>query len=158
MAGELWVDYKAVKASVTIDQVLGRYGLIESFKRQGDRLTGKCPVHKGTNPRQFSVDLKKGAWKCFSGQCGKSGNVIDLVAAIEGVEFREAALMLQEWFGVTPREDSKMTKKEWREYTKARQAEEASDRELVSGAVYRPVAHVGVHPVCTRAPVGLGGR
>jgi DNA primase len=99
---ETWVDYKAVKAAVTIDMVLQRYGVLDDFKRQGDRLTGTCPVHKGTNARQFSADLKKGAWKCFSGQCGKGGNVIDLVAAIEQIEFREAAAKLQEWFGIKP--------------------------------------------------------
>jgi DNA primase len=103
MAGELWVDYKAIKAAVTIEMVLGRYGLLEQFTRKGDRISGKCPVHKGSNTRQFSADVKKGAWKCFSGHCGKSGNVIDLVAAIEGVEFREAALLMQVWFGITPR-------------------------------------------------------
>jgi DNA primase len=103
MAGETWADFKAVKAAVTIEQVLSRYGILDQFTRKGDRLLGKCPVHKGSNARQFSADVTKGAWKCFSGHCGKSGNVIDLVAAIENVAFRDAALLLQGWFGITPR-------------------------------------------------------
>ncbi len=106
MASNVFVDYKAVKAAVSIEMVLERYGISDKLTRKGDRLTGPCPVHKGSNSRQFSADVKKGAWKCFSGNCTdagkKGGNVIDLVAAIEGVEFREAARKLQEWFSVTP--------------------------------------------------------
>lgn len=106
MASGVFVDYKAVKAAVSIEQVLSRYGLLERCTRKGDRLAGPCPVHKGSNTKAFSADVRKGAWKCFSGKCTdagkKGGNVIDLVAAIEGVEFREAAAKLQEWFSVTP--------------------------------------------------------
>lgn len=102
MAGELWVDFKAVKAHVGIKDVLAHYGLLDKFKVAGDRLTGPCPIHKGTSDKSFSVSVSKNAFKCFSGKCGKSGNQIDLVAAIEGVAFRDAALLLQGWFGITP--------------------------------------------------------
>lgn len=107
MAGELWVDFKAVKAEVTIEAVLKRYGILEKFERKGDRLIGPCPIHKGTNKKQFSASVSTGGWKCFSGHCGKGGNVIDLVAAVEGVPFRDAALLLQGWFGITPRRSAK---------------------------------------------------
>jgi DNA primase len=98
----LWVDYKAVKEKVSIEAVLRHYRLLENFNRKGDQLAGPCPVHKGSNKRQFSVNVSKGAWKCFSGHCGKSGNVIDLVAAVENVPFRDAAIMLQDWFRIEP--------------------------------------------------------
>jgi DNA primase len=102
MPGSTWADFKKVKASVTIEAVLKRYGLLEGFDRKGDRLSGPCPVHKGSNRKQFSVSVAKGAWKCFSGHCGKQGNVIDLVAAIENVPFRDAAVLMQGWFGIEP--------------------------------------------------------
>jgi DNA primase len=102
MPGSTWADFKAVKAAVSIEAVLTRYGFLEKFDRKGNRLAGPCPIHKGSNKRQFSVSLEKGAWKCFSGHCGKAGNVIDLVAAIENVPFRDAALLLQSWFGIEP--------------------------------------------------------
>lgn len=102
MPGSTWADFKKVKTSVTIEAVLQRYGLLEKFERKGDRLSGPCPIHKGSNKKQFSVSISKGAWKCFSGHCSKSGNVIDLVAAVENVPFRTAAIMLQGWFGIEP--------------------------------------------------------
>ena len=43
------------------------------------------------------MNFKKGAWRCF-GQCDTGGNAIDLVAAIEDVSFREAALLMVDWF------------------------------------------------------------
>ncbi len=106
MPSETWVDFKAVKAAVSMEMVLQRYGLLAKLTRKGDRLLGLCPIHhKGadqgeSNSQQFSVSLSKNAFKCFAGSCGKSGNQIDLVAALEGVPFREAAVKLVEWFGV----------------------------------------------------------
>ncbi len=106
MAGSLWVDFKQVKERVTIEMVLSRYRLLDKFDRKGDRLTGTCPIHKGTRKGQFSVTPSKNAFKCFSGDCGKSGNQIDLVAAIENVPFRHAALLMQGWFGIEPRPEA----------------------------------------------------
>lgn len=37
----------------------------------GEQRKGKCPFHKDESP-SFSVNTKKGSWKCFSG-CGKGG-------------------------------------------------------------------------------------
>ena len=97
-----WADYNEIKAKVSIEDVLGHYGLLEGFIRRGDQLSGCCPIHKGSRKGQFSVSTSKNAFKCFSGECGAKGNQIDLVAAMESVEFREAALLLQEWFGIEP--------------------------------------------------------
>ena len=54
-----FVDFKAVKAAVTIEQVLDHYGLLDRFKRGGDGLSGPCPIHKGSNPTQFRVSTAK---------------------------------------------------------------------------------------------------
>lgn len=90
-----WVDFKTVKQNVTIQQVLDRYE-INWLRKTGDNLRGKCPIHKGEGERTFHVSLAKNAFHCFS--CHAKGNVLDLVAALEKVSVREAALKLQEWF------------------------------------------------------------
>ncbi len=63
-----YVDFKTVKASVSMIQILSHYGLTELFKRTGDSLSGACPLHNGGNPTQFRVSISKNCWNCF-GQC-----------------------------------------------------------------------------------------
>ena len=92
-----WVVYAEVKKAVSIEQVLIYYGLLEGFTRRGEALEGPCPIHRGQNRRHFRVSLAKNAYNCF-GTCGDGGNVLDFVARFEGVEIREAALMLVRWF------------------------------------------------------------
>ena len=92
-----FVDFKAVKAAVTMLQVLEHYGLAEGFKRSGNSLSGQCPLHNGQNRTQFRVSLEKNCWNCF-GQCKSGGNVLDFVARKEGCSLREAALTLCDWF------------------------------------------------------------
>ncbi len=43
-----FVDFKAVKAAITMEQVLDHYGLMDRFKRSGDSLNGPCPIHERT--------------------------------------------------------------------------------------------------------------
>src|SRR5690349_252220 len=95
-----FVDYKAVKAAVSIVQILDRYGLTEKLRRANDSLTGSCPIHNGDNPTQFRVSISKNCWNCF-GKCKRGGNVIDFVSLKEGISFRQAALRIQEWFGLS---------------------------------------------------------
>ena len=98
-----YVDFKAVKAAVTMLQVLERYGLAESFKRTGNSLSGPCPLHHGENRTQFRVSLEKNCWNCF-GTCKGGGNVLDFVARQEGCSLREAALALCDWFELPTQE------------------------------------------------------
>jgi DNA primase len=93
-----WVDYKELKQRVKISDVLGHYGLTGKLTRKGENLVGACPIHKGTNATQFHVSLAKNNFNCF-GDCHGGGNVIDLVAKMEDVDIRQAALKLQAWFG-----------------------------------------------------------
>lgn len=92
-----FVDFKAVKAAVSLLQVLERYGLAEKFKRSGDSLSGPCPLHDGQNSTQFRASIGKNCWHCF-GRCNDGGNVLEFVARKESVSLREAALMLCDWF------------------------------------------------------------
>jgi DNA primase len=92
-----FVDFKQVKAGVSMLQILERYQLTATLKQNGDRLSGPCPIHKGKNPTAFRVSISKNCFNCF-GSCGRGGNVIDFVSLMEGVGFREAAILLQDWF------------------------------------------------------------
>ncbi|MEN9576477.1 MAG: hypothetical protein RL514_4332 [Verrucomicrobiota bacterium] len=99
MSKSQFVDFKAVKAAVTMEQVLSHYGLLEQMKRSGDSLSGPCPIHNGTNPTQFRVSVSKNCWNCFS-DCKCGGNVLDFVAKREDITVHAAALKLIEWFNL----------------------------------------------------------
>jgi DNA primase len=92
-----FIDFKAVKAAITMEQVLEHYGLLEQFKRSGDSLSGPCPIHKGTNPTQFRVSISKNIWNCFS-ECKCGGNVLDFIARMENRSVHTAALKAIDWF------------------------------------------------------------
>ena len=89
-----WVDFKAIKAAVTIEQVLDRYGI--KLKRTGNELRGRCPIHQGDGTSSFHANTEKNAFHCFS--CQAKGNVLDFVAAIEKCSVHEAGLKIQQWF------------------------------------------------------------
>ena len=96
-----FVDFKAVKAAVHMEQVLQHYGLLDRFKRGEDSLSGPCPIHKGSNPTQFRVSLSKNVWNCFS-ECKHGGNVLDFIAKMENVSIHTAAVKAIEWFKLDP--------------------------------------------------------
>lgn len=92
-----FVDFKAVKAAITMEQVLDHYELLSKFKRSGDSLSGPCPIHKGSSPTQFRVSISKNIWNCFS-ECKHGGNTLDFIARMENVSVHAAALKAIEWF------------------------------------------------------------
>src|SRR5260221_7571014 len=96
-----FVDFKAVKAAITMEQVLEHYGLLDRFKRSGDSLSGPCPIHKGNNPTQFRVSVSKNIWNCFS-ECKHGGNTLDFITSMESVSIHAAALKAIEWFQLDP--------------------------------------------------------
>ena len=96
-----FVGFDVLKRSVSMVQVLDRYGLLERLQRSGDSLTGVCPLHQGHNPTQFRVSTAKNCWICF-GDCHGGGSIIDFVSRKERIGIREAALLIQDWFGVQP--------------------------------------------------------
>src|SRR5258706_11599729 len=94
-----FVDFKAVKAAITMEQLLQHYGLLDRFKKSGDSLSGPCPIHKGENPTQFRVSVSKNIWNCFS-ECKHGGNTLDFIARMESVTIHAAALKAIEWFNL----------------------------------------------------------
>jgi len=96
-----FVDFKAIKAAITMEQVLKHYGILDRFKKKGDSLSGPCPIHKGENPTQFRVSISKNIWNCFS-ECKHGGNVLDFIARMENGSVHAAALKAIEWFHLDP--------------------------------------------------------
>ena len=94
-----FVDFKAIKSAVSMEQVLDHYGLLEKLKHSGDSLTGACPIHRGSNPTQFRVSLGKNLWNCFS-DCKGGGNVLDFIAKMEDISIHAAAARAMDWFGL----------------------------------------------------------
>jgi DNA primase len=94
-----FIDFRAVKAAITMERVLEHYGLLDKFKRSGDSLSGPCPIHKGDNPTQFRISVSKNIWHCFS-ECKHGGNVLDFIAKMEDVSIHAAAVKAIEWFGL----------------------------------------------------------
>jgi len=97
-----WVDFESVKEAVTVRQVLGHYGITD-LKEKGDELRGRCPIHQSDGERSFHINVGKKAFFCFS--CQAKGNLIDFVVAMDKCSFREAALRMQEWFGLAVGKD-----------------------------------------------------
>jgi DNA primase len=98
-----WVDFKNVKAKVSMATVLSHYDV--RLRRVGaDEFRGKCPLptHSSRSSNDsFSFSFTRNAWSCQSASCiaarsGRvGGNVIDFVAEMERCSIREAALHLQ---------------------------------------------------------------
>ena len=106
-----WVDFRIIKAAVTMQMALDRYGI--TLKKSGQELRGKCPIHRGSNNKHFTVNISKNVFKCFFAECGAHGNVLDFVAAIEECSVRDAAVKLRDWFQVgDTTEESKQERQE----------------------------------------------
>jgi DNA primase len=92
-----WVDFKAIKRAVTIQQALEHYNV--KLRTTGKKLRGRCPIHRGEGADTFHANTAKNAFHCFS--CQAKGNVLDFVAAMESCGVRDAALKLCEWFSIS---------------------------------------------------------
>lgn len=106
-----WVEYNEIKAQVSMEMVLRHYQLFDDMKPSGKNHISCCPIHQGSNPRQFSVNLDRNLWNCF-GNCKAGGNVLDFIALKEfgnnkPEHIRKAALLAQKWFltGSEPRKN-----------------------------------------------------
>ena len=98
------IDFAELRRAVPLALVISHYGLDAEFKRVGSLLRGRCPIHKGTNPQQFVVDLRKDLWRCF-GDCNRGGSgSLALVAEIEHLALRDAAVLVAQWFTIAPQD------------------------------------------------------
>ena len=88
-----FVDFKAVKAAVPIDDAVRKLGL--KLKPSGQQLRGQCPACQSEDDRALAVTPSKGLFYCHAAQSG--GDVISLAAHILGAPVKDAA----EWLADT---------------------------------------------------------
>jgi CHC2 zinc finger len=91
------IYFEQLKRLVPLTMVLARYGI--ELRQQGQQLYGPCPIHHGSNKRQFTVKPATSEWHCF-GDCKRGGAMLEFVAAIEQVEIVEAARLVARWFAI----------------------------------------------------------
>lgn len=87
------MNWRQWKASVDIETILSHAGALEGLHREGDRLFGPCPVHRGDNPRAFRVDCRRNLWYCFT-RCGTGGDQLSLAWHLRGRSWPEVARWL----------------------------------------------------------------
>ena len=112
-----WLSFSDLKESVSIEDILEHYRVLANLKRQGDELVGLCPFHDDKRP-SFSANTSKNVFQCFAASCNKKGNILDFVAAKEGVDIRGAALMIQGWFQIVSQSSpaAREIRRPWSEY------------------------------------------
>lgn len=116
MTAKPYYGYRKIKDSVTISQVLSRYGIGNLRKINGTNLRGRCPLPQHSSKDSddsFQVSLSENVFNCFSPTCkkargGKSGGtIIELVAAMEGnITAYDAAGLINEWYGLNALKDA----------------------------------------------------
>lgn len=95
------LDFRRLKRTVTIEQVLAGKGLLGRLRRRGARWVGPCPIHRGDNPNAFLVHSASNIWHCFTG-CDAGGDVVELARRLEGGSYRAAASYLASLAGTSP--------------------------------------------------------
>ena len=104
-----WVSFEEVKSRVSIRDVLEHYELMqgteEKASKHGLELRLRCPFHEDKTP-SLSINAESGKFHCF-GCHAKGGDIFDFVVTKEGIPAsdrtksrRQAALLIQDWFGV----------------------------------------------------------
>lgn len=103
-----YVDFKALKLVAAVEAVAARYG-VELRQVNASHKRGRCPLPAhpaGDEKETFSVNVEKRVWICHSAACAKGrkgkkgGDVIELVAAMEGCSLRDAGLKIAAWFPI----------------------------------------------------------
>src|SRR5579871_2851859 len=84
--------------------VVEEIGAVVPLKKSGKAYKGVCPFHSERTP-SFYVFPQSGTWKCFG--CQESGDIFTFLEKQQGLEFKEALVILAEKAGVpleTPRD------------------------------------------------------
>ncbi len=98
------LDFRHLKRTVAIEQVLDDNGWLGLLRRRGAQLVGPCPIHQGDNPNAFLVHPSKKIWRCFTG-CNAGGDLVELARRLKGGSYSDAAAYLATLVG-TPMPDS----------------------------------------------------
>src|SRR5262249_52521552 len=68
--------------------------------RRGTQCFGPCPIHGGTNRKQFVVNPNTNEWKCFSPGHNSGGGTLEFVAEMERTTVRDAGTLVARWFAI----------------------------------------------------------
>jgi hypothetical protein len=111
--GSVSIDFAALRAQVSMEQVLAHLGCFNRLRGTGPQRRGSCPIHNADNTRQrsFSVHLGKKVFQCFHPPCGAKGNVLDLWAAVHRLPLHQAAVHLAQTFNITLQTDGETKKR-----------------------------------------------
>src|ERR1700752_4317683 len=91
-----FVDFRAAKAAVPMQQVLDQYRFTSKLTRTGGILGGPCPIHGGNEAEHFVVAIRHDSWICVGFKNG--GSILDFVSLKESLTIRAAALLICCWF------------------------------------------------------------
>jgi hypothetical protein len=99
----MYIDFKKLKARVSIREILVHYGLLTGLEETPQGYQGTCPFC-GSNA--FKVNTDQNVWFCF-GECKSKGeksggNVLDFVARKEKVSIQTSATKIHQWFPEEP--------------------------------------------------------
>ena len=106
----VWVQFAEIKRNLDIHKVLAHYQLTEGMQERGSNIKVFCPLHGYPSEEptlSFTVTEENTMFRCFASGCDASGNGVDFVARLEGLDsFRDAAVFVQENLrsGPAPRE------------------------------------------------------
>lgn len=67
---------------------------VQHIKIAGNEIRCCCPFHEEKNP-SFSINLETGKYICFSGKCGKKGNLISFISEMTGKLYKDVENDLQ---------------------------------------------------------------
>jgi DNA primase len=90
-----FLDFAALKAAISIDRVAD-WLQVDLKKQPNGQMRGCCPIHQGSNEREFVITPSKGLYFCF-GPCG-GGDCIKLTAHVLKIGTKEAAQKIAEHF------------------------------------------------------------
>jgi DNA primase len=85
-----------IKSKLDIIAVIQEY--VPTLKRTGKNYFGLCPFHNEKSP-SFSVSEEIQRYKCFG--CSESGDVINFIEKVEGIDFPKALELAAKRAGIT---------------------------------------------------------
>ncbi len=77
--------------------IVEEIGAVVPLKKAGKAFRGLCPFHGERTP-SFYVLPERGTWHCFG--CGEGGDLFTFVQKQQGLDFREALVLLAERAGI----------------------------------------------------------
>lgn len=98
------ISFDLIRRSLLVSEVLFQVGWC-SKRRPAGNWRGPCPLRQGHTVGQdeFSLSADRQHWYCH--KCRKGGDVIDLVAVMDGLTILQAARKIAEIYhvGLVPR-------------------------------------------------------